>query len=103
MKNLCLKLLLAAGVLSLTLVLPSLYRVNAAASSVCNIADDEPEIMTYKEYGKIRHGRPYIIQLKSGQGELFYFGAGHVYRLEDPQIAEIEKRFAEFRPTLVLN
>jgi hypothetical protein len=63
----------------------------------------EPEIMTYKEYGRIRHQRPYLLQLQSGQGELLYFGAGHVYRLNDPQIAEIERRFAEFRPTLVLN
>ena len=63
----------------------------------------EPEIMTYKEYGRIRHERPYLLQLKSGPGELLYFGAGHIYRLDDPQIAEIERRFAEFRPTIVLN
>lgn len=63
----------------------------------------EPEIMTYKEYGRTRHARPYIVQLKSGAGELLYFGVGHVYRLDDPQIAEIERRFAEFRPTLILN
>jgi hypothetical protein len=63
----------------------------------------EPEIMTYKEYGRIRHQRPYLLQLKSGAGELLYFGAGHVYRIDDPQIAELERRFAEFRPTLLLN
>ena len=63
----------------------------------------EPEIMTYLEYGRIRHGRPYVLQLKGGTGELLYFGVGHVYRLDDPQVAEIERRFAEFRPTLVLN
>jgi hypothetical protein len=74
--------------------------LNAAALPV---SGQEPEIMTYKEYGRIRHQRPYLLQLKSGAGELLYFGVGHVYRLDDPQVAEIERRFAEFRPTLVLN
>ena len=63
----------------------------------------EPEIMTYKEYGRIRHERPYLLQLKSGTGALLYFGAGHFYRIDDPQAAELERRFAEFRPTLLLN
>ena len=75
----------------------------AAAFPASGQVDQEPEIMSYKEYGQITHKRPYLLQLKSGQGELLYFGAGHVYQVEDPQIAEIERRFAEFRPTLVLN
>lgn len=74
-----------------------------AALHVSGQTEQEPEIMSYKEYGRIRHQRPYLLQLKSGAGELLYFGAGHVYRPDDPQIAEIERRFAEFRPTLVLN
>ena len=100
MRKSSLKLFLTAGVVSLAILFTMLHGVAASASG---IADDEPEIMTYKEYGKIRHGRPYIIQLKSGQGELFYFGAGHFYRADDPQSAELERRFAEFRPTVVLN
>jgi hypothetical protein len=63
----------------------------------------EPEIMTYREYGRIRHQRPYLLQLKSGEGELLYFGAGHFYGIDDPQAAELERRFAEFRPTVVFN
>jgi hypothetical protein len=66
-------------------------------------AQAEPEIMSYKEYGKIRHERPYILKFKKGNGELLYFGIGHAYRADDPQIAELEKRFLEFRPTLMLN
>jgi hypothetical protein len=66
-------------------------------------AQAEPEIMSYKEYGKIEHKRPYVLKFKKGNGELLYFGIGHVYKLDDPQIAELEKRFLEFRPTLVLN
>jgi hypothetical protein len=63
----------------------------------------EPEIMSYKEYGKIRHERPYVLRFKKGSGELIYFGIGHAYRYDDSQIAELEKRFLEFRPTLILN
>ena len=77
--------------------------VTAAAFPVSAQVGQEPEIMTYKEYGRIRHQRPYLLQLTSGQGELLYFGVGHVYRVDDPQVAEIERRFAEFRPTVVLN
>jgi hypothetical protein len=77
--------------------------VAAVSLPVSAQVSQEPEIMTYQEYGRIRHQRPYLLQLKSGQGELLYFGVGHVYRVDDPQVAEIERRFAEFRPTLVLN
>jgi len=77
--------------------------VVAVSLPVSAQVSQEPEIMTYREYGRIRHERPYLLQLKSGQGELLYFGVGHVYRVDDPQVAEIERRFAEFRPTLVLN
>lgn len=66
-------------------------------------AQPEPEIMSYREYEKITHKRPYILKFKKGKGELLYFGIGHAYRSDDPQIAELEKRFLEFRPTLVLN
>jgi hypothetical protein len=63
----------------------------------------EPEIMSYKDYGKIRHERPYILKFKKEKGELLYFGIGHAYRYDDPQIAMLEKQFLEFRPTLILN
>lgn len=77
--------------------------VFAASTVSAQEVSPEPEIMTYQEYGRIRHGRPYILQLKSGAGELLYFGAGHFYRIDDPQAVELERRFAEFRPTLLLN
>lgn len=77
--------------------------VAAVALPVSAQVSQEPEIMTHKEYGRIRHQRPYLLQLKSGQGELLYFGVGHVYRIDDPQVAELERRFAEFRPTVLLN
>ncbi|HEX9960939.1 MAG TPA: TraB/GumN family protein [Pyrinomonadaceae bacterium] len=66
-------------------------------------AQAEPEIMSYREYGKIKHKRPYILKFRKGSGELLYFGIGHAYKADDPQIAELERQFLEFRPTLVLN
>lgn len=74
-----------------------------AFASATAFAQSEPEIMSYKEYGKIRHERPYILEFKSGKGELLYFGAGHFYRFDDPQAATLEQRFLEFKPTVVLN
>ncbi|MDQ4122534.1 MAG: TraB/GumN family protein [Acidobacteriota bacterium] len=79
----------------------------AALAVFCSVlgafAQSEPEIMSYKEYGKIRHKRPYILEFKTDKGALVYFGAGHFYSYTDAQAAEIEKRFAEFKPTVVLN
>jgi hypothetical protein len=66
-------------------------------------AQSEPEIMSYKEYGTIKHKRPFVLKFKRGKGELLYFGIGHVYRYDDPQVAELERQFLEFRPTLILN
>lgn len=80
----------------------------AAFAILCSVfgvfaQTSEPEIMSYKDYGKIRHNRPYILEFKTDQGALVYFGAGHFYSYDDKQAAEIEKRFAEFKPTVVLN
>jgi hypothetical protein len=67
------------------------------------LAQTEPEIMSYKDYGKIRHERPYVLEFKTEKGALVYFGAGHFYRYDDAQAAEIEKRLASFKPTVILN
>jgi hypothetical protein len=74
-----------------------------AAFSLTALGQEEPEIMSYKEYGTIRHDRPYILRFKSEKGALIYFGIGHVYDPKDAQIARLEKEFLEFRPTLLLN
>jgi hypothetical protein len=59
--------------------------------------------MSYKEYGAIKHKRPYVLRFKREKGALLYFGVGHAYRYDDAQIAELEREFTEFRPTLILN
>jgi hypothetical protein len=78
----------------------------SAVLMICSsavFAQSEPEIMSYKEYGAIKHKRPYVLKFAQKKGALLYFGIGHAYRYDDAQIAELERQFAEFRPTLVLN
>jgi len=63
----------------------------------------EPGIMTWEEYGAISHTYPYVVRLTSSEGQLLYFGSRHVYDPADPLVAEIQKLWAEFVPTLALN
>ena len=57
--------------------------------------------MTWEQYGAISHPYPYILRLSEGQ--LLYFGSRHVYDPAEPQVAEIQKLWAEFVPTVALN
>ena len=63
----------------------------------------QPKIMTWEEYGAISHPYPYILRLGSTEGQLLYFGSRHVYDPADPLVAEIEKLWGEFAPTMALN
>ena len=63
----------------------------------------QPKIMTWEEYGAISHPYPYILRLSSTEGQLLYFGSRHVYDPAHPQVAEIQKLWAEFAPTVALN
>jgi hypothetical protein len=74
-----------------------------AFTAITFAQDDEPQIMGFKEYGTIRHERPYILRFTPEKGALVYFGIGHVYDPKDKQIARLEKEFLKFRPTLILN
>src|SRR5262245_47205590 len=58
--------------------------------------------MSYEEYGKIEHGRPYPVEVGGGPGRLFYFGIGHTRDPDDPQLAEMRRRWEGFRPTVAL-
>ncbi|HET6204259.1 MAG TPA: hypothetical protein VFI25_15815 [Planctomycetota bacterium] len=59
-------------------------------------------VMTYEEYGRIEHGRPYVLDLGGGGGALLYFGIGHTNDPGDPQIARMRERWRAFRPTVAL-
>jgi hypothetical protein len=68
--------------------------------SVATAQEKDASILTFDEYAKVRHGYPYIVELKIGKGALLYFGAEHIYDPKNAQIARIEKLWKEFRPTV---
>jgi hypothetical protein len=80
-----------------------LFIVLLFAFSVATAQEKEASIMTFDEYAKVRHGYPYIVELQIGKGALLYFGAQHTFDPKDAHIAEIEKRWKEFRPTVAYN
>ena len=57
-------------------------------------------LMTFDEYAKVNHGYPYIVELQIGSGSLLYFGSQHTSDPKHAQIAQIEKLWREFRPTV---
>jgi hypothetical protein len=62
-----------------------------------------PGIMTFEAYRRTEHPTPYIIQLSVPRGSLLYYGAAHVYDATHPQILDIQRRWAQFKPTYALN
>ena len=74
-----------------------------AAGTACTAARC-PEVMTWEEYGRQNPHWPYVIHFRArGGGELLYFGSRHVYRPDDPMLAEIERLWADFRPDIAFN
>ena len=69
-------------------------------ASVASAQEKAAGIMTFDQYAKVRHGVPYIVELKIGKGALLYFGAQHIYDPKHAQTAQIEKLWKEFRPTV---
>jgi len=59
------------------------------------------KILSAEEYSKARHDNPYIFKLTTPKAELFYFGAYHCRKPDDPIFKEIEKSFNDFKPDAV--
>lgn len=66
-------------------------------------ADPEAKILTYKQYAKLRHGVPYVLEFKVGSGALLMYGSRHVFDPADALIADIEKEWKAFKPTAAFN
>jgi hypothetical protein len=81
----------------------SLVIVLVFAFSGATAQEKDASIMTFDEYAKVRHGYPYIVEMQIGKGALLYFGAQHTFDPKNAQIAQIEKRWKEFRPTVAYN
>jgi hypothetical protein len=88
-------LIIAFQKFSIALLMILLFGVSVATAQ-----EKEASILTFDEYAKVRHGYPYIVELKIGKGALLYFGAEHIYDPKNAQIARIEKLWKEFRPTV---
>lgn len=71
-----------------------------AFSTAITAQEKDRSIMTFDEYANVRHGYPYLVELQIGKGALLYFGAQHTYDSKDAQIAQIEKLWKKFRPTV---
>lgn len=74
-----------------------------AATTLAGSQNSEEKILTYKQYASIQHKSPYILEFKIGSGALLFYGAEHTGDPKDPQIADIERRWAAFHPTAAYN
>jgi len=59
-------------------------------------------IMTWEEYAKLREF-PHTLRLRTAGGELLYYAVRHTRDPKDPQLAEIEALWREFRPTVAMS
>lgn len=66
-------------------------------------ASARPGIMSFDAYRRVQHAVPYVLELDAPPGRLLYYGGAHVYADDHPQIADIQTRWASFRPTYALN
>jgi hypothetical protein len=72
------------------------------ATAGCTSARDAP-IMTWPRYASLSVRWPYVIRFDPSRGSLLYYGASHTYSTTDPQVAEIERLWTSFRPTMAFN
>jgi hypothetical protein len=61
------------------------------------------QILSYKQYASIDHKSPYVLEFKLGTGALLFYGAEHTGDPKNPQISDIERRWAAFHPTVAYN
>lgn len=61
-------------------------------------------ILTAEQYTEVSgtHARPYVVHLETDNGALLLYGASHTKNPDDPQISDLRKRWAAFRPSAVL-
>ena len=74
-----------------------------SAAVVATGQDSEHSILSYKQYAAIKHQNPYVLGFKSAPGILLFYGAEHTVDPNNPQVADIENRWAAFHPTVAYN
>lgn len=60
-------------------------------------------LMSWEEYNRLPREKQYVLELIWRNGRLLYYGAFHSINLAHPQFADIEEKWAAFRPTLALS
>ncbi|MGK2859792.1 MAG: hypothetical protein ACSLFQ_21555 [Thermoanaerobaculia bacterium] len=76
------------------------YRLDAAALArplPCRFRDGDEH-----DARRVAVPGPYLLEIANGRGSLLYYGAHHSSDPASPQVADIEARWKEFRPTIAL-
>lgn len=60
-------------------------------------------LMTYEEYGRVRHSRPYVLHIKSESAEIIYFGVGHTRDPDDPQLKRAAELWQNLKPQMAFH
>jgi hypothetical protein len=83
-------------VLTLIFVRPATYQPAVVIEAV--------ELRPWPEHDAIYQWTdfPYVLCLGRGPARMLYIGARHTSEARDPQLAEIERLWAEFQPTVAL-
>lgn len=67
------------------------------------VAQSKHELMSYEEYAKLAHPRPYVLEITQGAGCILYFGITHTNRPNDPQLAFATQLWDELKPERALS
>jgi hypothetical protein len=60
-----------------------------------------PEMVSWPEYTRQSRPNPYVLELESEAGSLFYYGVFHSQNAGDKQFRIIEAKWKQFRPDVV--
>lgn len=94
--------------IALMMIQCSVFWTSPKSYSPAKPVVSQPSIMSLDEYtnsGLIdTHARPYtyVVQNKNGKGAVLVFGLDHTNDPSNNQLAEIEKQWAQFNPTVAM-
>jgi hypothetical protein len=87
--------------------LPVVFCLGAWLAITAGLGAQQAPIMSWKEYLEQFESRsikwPYILNIRTANGELLYFGASHTSDPLHPQMSEIERLWSEFHPDVAFN
>ena len=92
-----------AGVAIVVVVLAVFVFVRPATYQP-SVAIDSVALRSWPEHDSIYQATnfPYVMRMERGPAKLLYIGTHHTSDATDPQLAEIERLWAEFKPTVAL-